>query len=78
MPDEELLLVFWVAFFPVGVLDDDVEHFREVLAEAVGGGALDPAAGGGDVAFAGCGEEAAGEFLFFGFAALDGWDGEEF
>lgn len=38
---------------------------------------MDAAASGGDVAFAGCGEEAAGEFLFFGFAALDGWDGEE-
>lgn len=77
MPDEEFFVVFWVAIFPVRVLDDDVEHFAEVLAETVGSGTLNPAASSWNVALTGSSEETAGEFLFFGFASLDCWDGEE-
>lgn len=43
----------------------------------MGGSALNSTASGGDIALAGSGEKATGEFFFFGFAALDSWDGKE-
>ncbi|CAZ85152.1 unnamed protein product [Tuber melanosporum] len=59
------------------VLDDDVEHLGEVLAEAVGCRTLNSTAGGRDVSLAGGGEEASGELLLLSLTASDGWDSEE-
>jgi len=70
--------VFLLAFFGRGVFDADVVHFAEVLAQAVARGALDAAAGGGDVAFDRHRVLGAGEFLFFRlFAPYYGYS-EEF
>lgn len=77
LPDKKFLIVFRVAVFPVGILDDDVEHLAKVLAETVGCGTLDSAASGRDIALAGSCEKAASEFLFFGLASLNCWNGEE-
>lgn len=77
LPDEEFLVLFRVTVFPVGVLDDDVEHLAKVLAETVGCGALDSTTSGRDIALAGSCEKPASEFLFFGLASLNCWNGEE-
>ena len=60
------------------ILDLDVEHLGEVLAETVGGSGLDSSTGGRDETFDGGGEETSGELLVLGFDSLDHGDGEEF
>lgn len=49
----------------LGVLNLDVEHLGEVLAETVGSTALNGTAGGRDEALDGGGVETTGEFLLF-------------
>ncbi|CAZ80693.1 unnamed protein product [Tuber melanosporum] len=59
------------------VLDDDIEHLGEVLAEAVGCCTLNSTTGGWDVSLAGGSEEAPGELLLPSLTTSDSWDSEE-
>lgn len=54
----------------------DVEHLREVLAQAVRCGGLNRTAVGGDEGLNGCRVETAGKLLLLGLAALDDRHGQ--
>ena len=71
LPDMDVLALLG------GVLDSDVEHLGEVLAQAVRSGALDTATVGRNVALDGGGVVTTGELLGLGLAAANDGDGEE-
>ncbi len=61
----------------LGILKGDVKHFAEVLAEMMGGGALNGPAGGGDVRLYRGGVVAARKFLLLCLAAPNDGNGEQ-
>lgn len=71
LPDVDVLALLG------GILDGNVEHLGEVLAQAVRGGTLDTTAVGGNVALDGGGVVTTSELLGLGLAATDDGDGEE-
>ena len=71
LPDVDVLALLG------GILDGDVEHLGEVLAQAVRGGTLDTTAVGRNVALDGGGVVTTGELLGLGLATTDDGDGEE-
>ena len=75
LPDVDRGLL--LAFLAAGVFDGDVEHLAKVLAQAVAGGGLDTASGGGDEAFNCGGVVCAGKLLFDRLLALDHRHGKE-
>lgn len=60
-----------------GVLNSDVEHLTEVLAQAMGGTTLNTTASCRDVTLNGSGVETTSKFLFLGLLALDHGNGKK-
>lgn len=71
LPDVDLLGLIGRGGRGLGVLDRDVKHVGEVLAETVGSTALDSTARGGDEAFDGGRVQTARETLLFRLDTLD-------